>query len=447
MQLIEKFHKMESEESLFELGKEMKVPLWDIVRYSVYIKYYYSNTDRKRLETITIHSLSDYLRLINKFFLFIFKLTFQKGSNIVFSCSRYANQDKKQFDKAAFSILSFLKGNCMILEPILGKELAYSYLYDLSNVLRRFSKKRILSFKDFNKIEVALINHLGESRITFDEINRLLLDFKSDNAFFSFLFQIKSTKKIFIATGNPKAHLMAAKTFNVETYLLQHASIEFDEIDYSYPEIITKANRILFPDYILTFGDYWCKGMNVPAKKIIPIGNDFFYNKPNLVVDNTILVISTIVHGGELRKLTKQLASIRRDFKIVFKLHPNEFQYLSEYKIFFEDNSNVNVISDEIDTNRLISKSILVVLIVSAVLYEALNQNKKVAIYKRINYKRQNHLLKLKNVYLFDNEQELIAILKKKNYKSEVDFYKPTNYDVISNLFVDEIKNTINAIK
>ena len=68
----------------------------------------------------------------------------------------------------------------MILEPILGKELAYSYLYDLSNVLRRFSKKRILSFNDFNKIEVALINHLGESRITFDEINRLLLDFKSD---------------------------------------------------------------------------------------------------------------------------------------------------------------------------------------------------------------------------------------------------------------------------
>lgn len=440
MQLIEKFHKMESEDSLFELGKEMKLPLWDIIRYSVYIKYYYSVTDRKRLETITTHTLPDYLRLINSFFLFFLKLPFQKGSNIVFSCSRYANQDKKQFDKAAFSILSFLKGNCMILEPILGKELSYDYLYDLSNVLRRFSKKRILSFNDFNKIEVALINHLGDCRITFNEINRLLLDFKSDYAFFSFLFRIKSTKKIFIATGNPKAHLMAAKNLNIETYLLQHASIEFDEIDYSYPEMITKADKILFPDCILTFGDYWCKGINVPTKKIIPIGNDFFYNKPNLDVDNTILVISTIVHGGELRKLTKQLASIRTDLKIVFKLHPNEFQYSSEYKIFFKDNLNVNVISDEIDTNILISKSILVVLIVSAVLYEALNQDKKVAIYKRINYERQINLLKLKNVYLFDNEQELISILKKENYRSEVNFYKPTNYDLISKLFSTEFK-------
>jgi hypothetical protein len=437
---------MESEDLLFELGKDIELPLWDIVRYSVYVKYYYSEADRKRLETLNRHPLSNYLLLVKMFFLFFLKLPFQKGSNIVFTCSRYVNEDKKQFDKAAYSVLSSLKENCMILEPILGKEMAYSYLYDLSNVLRRFSKKRILSYPDFNKIEVTLVKHLGECRITFDEINRLLLDFKSDCTFFRFLFKVKSTKKIFIATGNPKAHLMAANALNIETYLLQHASIEFDEIDYSYPEMITRANRILFPDYILTFGDYWCKGMNVPAKKIIPIGNDFFYNKPNLKLDNTILVISTIVHGEELRKLAKQLAYNKKDIKIVFKLHPNEFQYLNEYEIFFKDNLNVKVISDEIDTNSLISKAILVVLIVSAVLYEALNQNKKVAIYKRINYERQNHLLKLKNVYMFDNDQELISIIKKENYNSEVDFYKPTNYDLIKKLFNVKLNKEKNII-
>ncbi len=437
---------MESENNLFELGKEIDLPLWDVVRYSVYIKYYYPETDRKRLETIQKHSLFNYFRLIKMIFLFFLKLPFLKGSNIVFTCSRYVNEDKKHFDKAAFSVLSCLKDNCIILEPILGKEMAYSYLYDLSNVLRRFSKKRLLNDKYFNKIEVTLIKHFGECRITFDEINRLLLDFKSDYTFFKFLFKIKSTKKIIIATGNPKAHLMAAKALNIETYLLQHASIEFDEIDYSYPEMITKSDRILFPDYILTFGDYWCKGINVPAKKIISIGNDFFYSKPNLQLDNTILVISTIVHGEELRMLIRRLAFNNKDMKIVFKLHPNEFNYLNEYEFYFKDNLNVKVISNEIDTNSLIAKAILVVVIVSAVLYEALNQNKKVAIYKKINYERQNHLLKLKNVYMFDNEKELISIINKKNYKSEVNFYKPTNYYLIKKLLnvkLYKVKNII----
>ena len=49
MQLIHKFHKMESENYLFELGKEINLPLWDIIRYSVYVKYYYPEKDRVKL--------------------------------------------------------------------------------------------------------------------------------------------------------------------------------------------------------------------------------------------------------------------------------------------------------------------------------------------------------------------------------------------------------------
>jgi len=40
MQLVHKFHKTESENSLFELGKNINTPFRDIIRYSVYIKYY-----------------------------------------------------------------------------------------------------------------------------------------------------------------------------------------------------------------------------------------------------------------------------------------------------------------------------------------------------------------------------------------------------------------------
>lgn len=443
MQLIKKFHKMESENLLFEIGKKNDLPLWDIIRYDVYIKYYYSEIDRKRLETIKKHPLLDYFLLFKMFFLFVLKLPFQKGDNIIFPCSRYVSHDHKKFDKSAISIINYLKGNCTVIESIFEKKMAYPYLYNFSNVLRKFYKKTILSYEDFAQIENALIKHLGECRITFAEINRLLLGFKSDFLFFRFLFWIKSTKKIFIATGNPKACLLAAKVLNIETYLLQHGSIEFDEVDYSYPECVTRESRILFSDYILTFGNYWCRGINVPAKKIIPIGNDFFYNRPGLNIDNTILVVSTIVHGGELKKLTKRIASKRKDLNFIYKLHPNEYHYFEEYKTFFNVHSNIIVVADSVDTNTLIAKCVLVVLIVSAVLYEALNQNKKVAIYKRINYERQLNLVKLKNVYLFDNESELISIFNEETSESEVDFFKPLDYNLINSLFVHDIVNTI----
>lgn len=434
MNLINKFHKMESENLLFQLGSKYNFPLWDIVRYNVYLKYYYSETDRIRLESTVKHSFIDYLFLIKFFLLFVFRFPFCKGENIILTCSRYLNEENRFFDKSAFAIINSLKRNCTIIEPVFNSKMAYPFLYDFSNVLRRFQYKKILSIDDFNKIENALLNHLGESKITYDEINRLLLNFKSDLVFFKFLFKIKSTKKIFISTGNPKSQIQVAKDLNIKTYLLQHASIEFDEIDYSYPDFITRSHNILFADYVLTFGNYWCKGLNVPAKGIIPIGNDFFYNKPGLQVDNTILIVSTIVHGGELKQITKKIANERKDLSFIYKLHPNEFHYLKEYQSFFKDNLNVKVIAKEIDTNLLISKSVLVVLIVSAVLYEALNQNKKVAIYKKINYKRQLNLLHLKNVYLFDNVSDFQSIYNKEIVNSEVHFYNPTNYYLIDEI-------------
>ena len=140
---------------------------------------------------------------------------------------------------------------------------------------------------------------------------------------------------------------------------------------------------LLFSEYVLTFGNYWCKNFNVPAKKIISIGNDYFFCKPEVELDDSILIVSTVVHGIELSKLTIKAAKERPDLKFVYKLHPNEFQFKNEYFDYFKNNSNVYIISNEIDTTILIAKSQLVVLIVSAVIYEALNQNKKAAVLKK----------------------------------------------------------------
>jgi hypothetical protein len=246
-----------------------------------------------------------------------------------------------------------------------------------------------------------------------------------------------NTKKLFVATGNPKAILLAAKALGIKTYLLQHAGIEFDEIDYSYPEGISTNSNILFTDSLLTLGEYWCRGINVPAKRIISLGNDFFYSKPSDICDGSILIISTIVHGDELKTLTKQLAASRPDLNLIYKLHPNEYQFNDDYTHYFKSHTNVTILTDQIDISKLIARSQLVVLIVSAVLYEALNQNKKVAVYKKINYKRQLHLVGLPNMYFIDAAEEVSDILSKQLLPVVVDFYKSTDSDMLKKVCLD----------
>lgn len=435
MQLIHKFHKMEAENNLFELGKEINLPLWDIIRYSVYVKYYYPEKDRVKLSEDVKHGFKDYFRIVIKLVSFIFSV-FRKNSEIVIlTASRYIDKEGRYYDKSAMPIINALDGNCIVVEPIFGKEVAYNYMYDFCDVLRRFSKSKSIPIEYYAKINAVLIETFGDSLISYDEINLLVRNFRSDYLFYKAFFSLINNKKLIICTGNPKASILAAKELNIETYLVQHAGIEIDEIDYSYPNGITSKSSILFPDYVLTFGNYWCKDFNVPAKKIIPIGNDYFCNKPKVELDDSILIVSTIVHGGELSKLTLKTAKERPDLKFVYKLHPNEFHSKSEYVEYFKNNSNVSIISNEIDTTILIGKSQLVVLIVSAVIYEALNQNKKVAVLKKINYKRQLHLSQFKNLYFFDLPEELFKILSEGKIINKMDFYKKTDSKMIKEMF------------
>src|ERR1035437_10028634 len=109
MQLIEKFHKMESENNLFELGKEINLPIWDIIRYSVYVKYYFSKDNRQKLEEPYSHPLSHFLTLFPKLLKLIVSVLFKNGKVIVFTASRYKNKYGQYFDKSALPIIGILK--------------------------------------------------------------------------------------------------------------------------------------------------------------------------------------------------------------------------------------------------------------------------------------------------------------------------------------------------
>lgn len=439
MRLIDRFHRMELESSLFELGKENDLPVWDIIRYHVYREYYYPKEDAKRFFIPQTHKSSDYWYLFINLLIFIYSMIFKRAKVVILSSSRYRNSTGDYYDKSAIPIVQTAKEDGIVIEAILGKKTAYKYVYDFNNVFSRFFKSKALPRHYYEKIQDALIKHLGENKISYEQIKGIYHEYYSDCFYYKWVFSRLKTKKLFIVPGNPKATVHVARKLYIKTYLVQHAGIEFDEVDYSYPKGISKTSNVLFPDYLLTLGDYWCQGINVPTGAIIPVGNDFFCSKPIENIDNSILVVSTIVHGGELSRLTKELALLKPDLKFVFKLHPNEYHYISDYEDIFSGCKNVVVLSDQVDTNSLIARAQLVLLIVSAVVYEALNQNKKVAIYKRINYERQLILSSLQNVYFVDSANEVLDLIPLETIKADVDFYKPTDFDVLGKLINDQV--------
>lgn len=436
MKLTHQFHEMESKFNLFDLGKNIDLPLWDIIRYSVYVKYYYPSRDRA-LQKVRSNQFNGkyYFKLFLKILNHLPILLFKKGEVIFFTSSRFKKEDDSYYDVVASPFISSAKNRGFAIERTFNGNIRYPHIFNMSFVLKKLVKFKLLTNSDlsnsYQKIEAALTNTFGECHFTKEELKSLLLQYNAEYRYYKFIFRFKKVKKIFISTGNPKGHIRAAKEMKVKTYLLQHAGIEFDEIDYSYPKVINEFSNILYPEVLLTFGDYWGKNNNIPVSRKVTIGNDNYAVKLNCSEDQSILVISTIIHGRELSILTKDVANNRQDIKFVFKLHPNDFHLKSYYEDFFQDNKNVRIVSSEEDTNELIARSQLVILIVSAVLYQALHQNKKVAVYKRINYERNKVLSNQPNMYFFESVAEIDEILSQETIKSHDVFYESMNHSLL----------------
>lgn len=426
---------MELENDLFSIGSEINLPLWDIIRYTVYRQYNYPKKERKKLDLPIQRSKKDLLVIANYIFTFLFGILFKRRKNLLITASRYVDKKGNYFDKSAEPILKALKKEYLIMEPLVGKKTNHKYLYDYSALLTRVYPKKKVPVEYYKTIDKVLTENLGEHSYSYGELNAAYTAFESQCFFYKLVLFFIKPKNLIICTGNPKSLIVAAKKYNVNTFLVQHGGIEKDEIDYSYTPDITSESHILFPENVLTFGSYWGRNINIPAKKVIPIGNDYFHSTPQADCDNSILVVSTIIHGGELKILTKNYAELRPDLKFVFKLHPNDFHLKNNYIDFFKNNKNVSVISVEEETNNLISKAQLVILIVSAVLYEALNQNKKVAVYKRINFERQLIFSNLPNVYFVNDASELDEVLTKKAEVLDLNFYQKTDYSLLDKIF------------
>lgn len=423
--IADRFFRMEKKYDLFSL-RENGIPIWDLMRHDIYIQYYYPPEINNSYRGNNIFTRC--IMILKKIFSSIPYFLNKKGGVVIMSASRYWSANKYWYDKALMDIINYYGSTAFILEvQNRSGRYACKACFDFGLYFRKiFYTAKKISVQNFTLINKALMDSMGESKITYGGINKIYSAYLSDYLFYRAFFRLKKTKKIFFSQVFwAKGMIAAAHSLNILTYELQHGSFERDHLGYSYPGNIQKGNRSIFvPLHLLTFGEYWGRGFNVPAD-IIPVGNTY-YNEPlfNIKEDEfidkdckQILIVSSKAHGNELSKLVicfiEQMEDKGNNINIIFKLHDNESGNKMFYANLFEMYKNVKVIANEQNISVLIQQADLVVAIASTTIYEALNIGKKVAIYKRGNYLELQNLFELPNVYLFDDCSELKIILNR----------------------------------
>lgn len=168
----------------------------------------------------------------------------------------------------------------------------------------------------------------------------------------------------------------ACKRKEIPVVELQHGIIYDHHFGYSYPENETKTT---FPDYLLTFGQFWNENARYPISDdhVIPVGYPYLEQRldkyDGIEPAEQLLFISQGTIGRELSQFALEVHEDNRvDHEVVYKLHPGEYdRWEDEYPWLAE--SDVRVIDKSEPTlYRLFAESNAQIGVGSTAIYEGL---------------------------------------------------------------------------
>jgi hypothetical protein len=119
----------------------------------------------------------------------------------------------------------------------------------------------------------------------------------------------------------------ACSQLGIPTVELQHGAINPYHVGYSFDgKIGVKKN---FPDYLLTWGDYWSSAAGFPIEesRVYSVGFPYIERKKDIEAQRKqqILFISQETIGVALSKFANELSNIQDfEYEILYKLHPHE---------------------------------------------------------------------------------------------------------------------------
>jgi hypothetical protein len=428
MMLVDDFFKMEKDYGLFDMTDENGVHVWDLLRMDVYLSY-----EREKLNKAGIpflHKIAAAIKGVPSVISSLFSLLFKRADYIVFSASRYKDDDGLFYDKASENIVEALSPNVLSIERYKsGQRYRHKLEYNFISLSRSFHyKRKHLPKSVVESIDNALVKTFREIKVSTEELDALYSNFLFERDYYRRLFLLKKPKMVFFTqNGLQKGMCAAADSLSIRINETQHGMFTREHLAYSYPEGIDLDGKTFSPHFIYSFGEVWGKGLKMVAK-VIPAGNDCFVPKRyDVPSDGSILFISSIIHYDFLKSLAVELAKESPSLTINFKLHPGEFFNKERYMMDLSRFRNIKVLSNEFDTGELIARSQLVVLVNSTVFYETLERGKKVAVYKVLNWGCYQGYQSLPNVFFFNDMKGLKDAFEAPQSESHTSFFDHFN--------------------
>jgi len=395
--IVESIFQMEEEMDLFS-KKINDVHFWEIIRFNVIYQLLQRAGIYGQANTIFEQNPSNTIKYaINAFKNIFFKNPFMAPRcEILFygSPRRKLMPDGLWWDIYSDPVIDSLQIDyqCLLMEPPIGgnhcipaKTSNIIYL-DFIRFYFRLIKKVNLFFPKPSYQEQSLLHEIENYILTKFNIqiylkNIVLEKLQERNlsmpVYKLLLKRISPKLIIVICSYGKEVFIEVCKEMGITVIELQHGTISRYHAGYSFPN--KNAFKKTFPDYFLSFGEFWKTSVNFPItnEKIINVGYPFFeteiakYQKEEK--KDQIIFISQGTIGKNMSKFAIDLQN-RKDcpFKIVYKMHPGEYsRWKQEYPWLID--SGIRVIDDEsIPLYKLLAQSKALVGVYSTVVYESL---------------------------------------------------------------------------
>lgn len=305
-----------------------------------------------------------------------------------------------------FEIVDLGMGDIHYEEPDSKRKFADNFYFDV--IYRLFMQKPKINKKEKEYLEElnSRLNISFNMKIDLTSIvlNKIFL-FNLDYQKYYFLFKQKKNKELYLVCSYGKEGIIkAAKDLNIKVIEFQHGTMTKYHMGYSCPNNISIP---YFPDEILLFGKFWSDSTPLPLTKsaLKFIGYEDFNQKVRLYKDikkkNKIIFLSQWTIGQDLIKKAINIAKDNPKYKVIFRLHPNEYKMKLSYLDFIKKSKLDNLEIGNMDKTLLdeVSDSKYVIGVYSTAIYEALALNCKAILLPFFGVEFMNYLINNNYVY------------------------------------------------
>ncbi|MBD1167833.1 hypothetical protein IDH29_01450 [Pelagibacterales bacterium SAG-MED06] len=443
-----------------------QVPWWDMLRYKLFKEILFDlrlrekKNDEKKIRSkkkiIKISKIRDYIFDFFKLFSKNSPFWIKKKSNIILGHPRRKLEKNIYVDPYSdpfidlfpssfnFSIIERKDINNKHLSPTKTKNIFYSDILNrFGSLFSKFQRVKLEEFDNLiiSKLENSLYNEFSIKIEIKPKLIKMIKKWLGTNIVMSLFFKIKKPKLlIIVVSAGQEAIISAAKSLKITTLELQHGTPSRGKLNYDYSSGIEKKS---FPEYFLSFGDFWPLDCKLPIKKtnIIPFGFPYLFNKKtkysNIKKENRLVIVSQSDFTDQLSKFAIKTSKLfSTDIKVEYKPHP--YEYVGSEPKYFQElrNAGVTVSDKGSDIYEIFARSRWQVGIFSTALYEGLYFNVACFVLDISGSEHMKKIIELDIARLISSPEQIDLSLKVNKNKIEKIFSYPNqkNIDYIISL-------------